>query len=261
MNKSKKSLENSIGIITGGFDPLHKSHLDLFKEAKTLVEKAIVYTNSDAWLIRKKGKFFMDQDHRNKILESIKTIDEVYGMSEQDDLDGSSNAAIRHARKLYPLNKMYFINGGDRTKDNIPEIETAQKLDVELLFGIGGDTKGASSSSLLSNWSYESVTRKWGSYKVLSNYATLKVKELNILPGCSISKQYHQHRTEDWYIVEGQATIFLNGEISTLKKGDHICVTKYMVHKISNNTSNPLKIIEVQTGTNISEEDIIRLDQ
>ena len=77
-------MQNNLIILSGGFDPIHKGHLRMFKASKEL-GKVIVGINSDSWLVRKKNKFFMSFDERKEILESIKYIDYVYSFNDDDE--------------------------------------------------------------------------------------------------------------------------------------------------------------------------------
>jgi D-beta-D-heptose 7-phosphate kinase/D-beta-D-heptose 1-phosphate adenosyltransferase len=70
-------------VVSGGFDPIHSGHIAYFKSAKSYGDKLIVALNSDAWLEKKKGKFFMPFHERKSIVEAIKYVDEV--ISFEDD--------------------------------------------------------------------------------------------------------------------------------------------------------------------------------
>jgi D-beta-D-heptose 7-phosphate kinase/D-beta-D-heptose 1-phosphate adenosyltransferase len=110
-------------VVSGGFDPIHSGHIAYFKSAKSHGDKLIVALNSDAWLEKKKGKFFMPFDERKVIVESIKFVDEVIGF--EDDDKGSCINALEEIKKSYPNNDIYFANGGDRDKKNIPEMSVS----------------------------------------------------------------------------------------------------------------------------------------
>ena len=85
----------------------------------------------------------MNIEERKKILSSIECVDEV--MTFEDDNTGSCIDALEKIKKKYPKDKIIFCNGGDRDKDNIPEMVVK---DIEFRFGIGGNDKKNSSSSL-----------------------------------------------------------------------------------------------------------------
>ena len=149
----------SVIILSGGFDPVHKGHLRMFREASWLGHQVIVGLNSDEWLTRKKGKPFMDFKERKEILEGFQYINQVIPF---DDSDDTACNLIRRVRTLYnggefeynfldtnPTGeknyKLYFANGGDRTTDNVPEQKICEELGVEMIWGIGGDKIQSSS--------------------------------------------------------------------------------------------------------------------
>jgi len=125
--------------VSGGFDPIHKGHVRMILEAAQFGD-VVVIANSDDWLIRKKGKFFMSWEERAEILSSIKGVVKVVPV---DDTDGTVCEALRRIKPTY------FANGGDRKDYNTPEGEVCKELGITLLWGIGGD-KIQSSSWLLS---------------------------------------------------------------------------------------------------------------
>ena len=134
---NKENWINNIIIVSGGFDTVHKGHIRMFREAANLGAQVVVGLNSDEWLTRKKGKPFMKWEERAEILESCKFVDQVWLM---DDSDDTASDIIRQVAKLYKGQDMniYFANGGDRGKGNVPELDTCKKLGVVMLWGIGG---------------------------------------------------------------------------------------------------------------------------
>jgi D-beta-D-heptose 7-phosphate kinase/D-beta-D-heptose 1-phosphate adenosyltransferase len=136
-------------VVSGGFDPIHYGHVRMIQGA-SLEGEVVVVINSDDWLIRKKGFYFMSWDERAEIVRSIKGVTAV---SRVEDTDGSVCEAIS---RLHAEGKCgTFANGGDRTATNTPEIDLCEKLGIKLLWGVGGG-KIQSSSNLVDRASYES---------------------------------------------------------------------------------------------------------
>jgi D-beta-D-heptose 7-phosphate kinase/D-beta-D-heptose 1-phosphate adenosyltransferase len=242
-----------IVLVTGGFDPLHSGHIEYFKAAKQLGNLLVVGINSDDWLARKKGKAFMPAVERKAIIENLY---QVHKVIEFNDNDGSAIDAIRQVKEMFPRNKVIFANGGDRTRDNIPEMVFD---DVEFVFGVGGTNKANSSSWILDEWKAPKTIRPWGYYRVLHTIGNqVKVKELTVDPGKTLSMQRHQHRTELWFIAEGEAGLNweYGGEKIKTFKTETIQPNEW--HQLYNPTESPLRVIEIQYGAYCEEEDIER---
>ena len=141
MNSGKPTI-----MVSGGFDPVHIGHIRMILEASTHAD-VIVVANSDDWLFRKKGFVFMEFEERAEILASIKGVIKVSGV------DDSDNTVCEAIQRLKPD---YFANGGDRGKDNTPEQALCDKMGVEMLWGIGGENKANSSSTLVERVMYSS---------------------------------------------------------------------------------------------------------
>ncbi|MDB9974077.1 adenylyltransferase/cytidyltransferase family protein [Gammaproteobacteria bacterium] len=249
-----------IVVVSGGFDPIHSGHIAYFKSAKSHGNKLIVALNSDAWLEKKKGKFFMPFDERKAIVESIKFVDQVIGF--KDDTKGSCINALEEIKKLHPNEDIYFANGGDRDKKNIPEMSV---LGINFIFGVGGNDKKNSSSWILNKWQYYFEERHWGSFFNLFETNNVKVKELVVEPGKSMSFQRHFKRNEIWLVSEGSCVVsYKTNEISQekqqvkLNKFDHYIVPIKHWHQISNPFNVKTHIIEIQYGEECLESDIER---
>jgi mannose-6-phosphate isomerase-like protein (cupin superfamily) len=180
-----------------------------------------------------------------------------------DDRDGSAKEAIRNVRKLFPNDRIIFANGGDRTSTNIPEMDI---VDDNLIFkfGVGGENKMNSSSWILEEWKAPKTERPWGYYRVLHDVPGIKVKELTVEPGKSLSMQRHELRSEYWIVSEGRAVINratpLDFELSSaeLNKHEQLHVIKQEWHQLTNPYDIPLRIVEIQYGEQCVEEDIQR---
>jgi cytidyltransferase-like protein len=249
-----------IVLITGGFDPLHSGHIAYFKAAKTLGDMLIVGLNSDDWLVRKKGAAFMPWNERLCIINNLSMVDEVYTF---DDNDGSAKHFIQQARAHYPDAELIFANGGDRTKDNIPEMDVVDS-NLSFVFGVGGEDKKNSSSWILQEWKAPKTERQWGHYRVLHEVPGMKVKELTVNPGCSLSMQRHNLRAEYWIVSDGEAVV--NRQMSsgyslpsvTLRKHVEYQVSVREWHQLTNPFDTPVKVVEIQYGEQCIEEDIER---
>lgn len=249
-----------IVIVTGGFDPLHSGHIAYFKAAKTLGDWLVVGLNSDEWLTRKKGRPFMPLQERMSIVGNLSVVDEVVVYN---DDDGSSCDAIRIVKARYPNAEIVFANGGDRTKENIPEMSVEG---VDFVFGVGGEDKKNSSSWILEDWKKPKTARTWGYYRVLHEVGQqTKLKELTVNPKTCLSMQRHEHRAEFWFVAEGEATVYTLDTASTdsevkcsMTVHQHCWIALNEWHQLCNETDRPLKLIEIQYGDNCVEEDIER---
>ena len=86
-------------VVSGGFDPLHSGHLAYFKSACDLGDKLIVALNSDEWLDKKKGKYFMPFDERKAVIESLRMVDEVIDFDD-DEIGSCINALIKIKKNI-----------------------------------------------------------------------------------------------------------------------------------------------------------------
>jgi D-beta-D-heptose 7-phosphate kinase/D-beta-D-heptose 1-phosphate adenosyltransferase len=260
-----------IVLVTGGFDPVHSGHIKYLEAAKSLGDILIVGVNSDAWLARKKDRSFMPITERTQIMQALKFVDEVFPFGDHYDADGSAKKFIREILHQYPNDNIIFANGGDRTAANIPEMEVLNSR-LSFVFGVGGENKANSSSWILEEWESPKVYRQWGYYRVISELGpNFKVKELEVNPHSKLSMQRHQFRNEYWIILEGIASIYTiaidpgSGEEIIIDRGSYIwpkftsaTISKNDWHQLSNETNEPLRILEIQYGEKCVEEDIER---
>jgi len=104
------------------------------------------------------------------------------------------------------------------------------------------------------------VSRPWGSYKNLQVDTAFLVKEINVSPGVQLSLQYHNHRAEHWVVVEGSARVTNGDNVFDLKPNQSTYIPLGVIHRLENIGTTPLRLIEVQTGDLISEDDIVRVE-
>lgn len=246
-------------LITGGFDPIHSGHIDYINAAKELGDILIVGLNSDDWLTLKKGRAFMPWEERATILSNLRSVDRVINFN---DGDRTARDAIRKTRQLFPNDHIIFANGGDRTNANVPELDVDDP-NITFQFGVGGKDKKNSSSWILENWQKNRTERSWGNWSVLESYPNVKVKELSVAPGKSLSMQRHQHRQEFWFVAEGTATVnrltpSSDIESEIIEQYKHTWIRPHEWHQLANDTDKILKIVEIQWGEKCEEEDIER---
>ncbi len=261
--------KNKVCLVTGGFDPVHSGHIEYFKKSKEISDYLVIGLNSDDWLIRKKGYAFIPWEERKNILINMIVVDEV--ISFNDDDDSACDAILK---TLEISDNVVFANGGDRQKDNIPEIvKFKDRSDIEFVFGVGGSNKMNSSSSIIDNFlknyqknneekDYEinKIDAPWGSHDTIVDHPNYKLKQLFVNPGCQLSLQYHHHRSEHWVVASGIASVQLGEKEFDLNQGEYIYIPKGEKHRISNNSDAKLIIVEVQYGEILEESDIVRLE-
>ena len=131
--------EKPVIAVSGGFDPLHIGHVRMILDASRYGD-VMVILNSDDWLKRKKGYVFMPWKERAEIVGNIKGVKFV---TQVDDSDNTVCEALeRHKPQV-------FANGGDRKKNNTPEMDLCEKIGIQMMWAVGGSNKPQSSSWLV----------------------------------------------------------------------------------------------------------------
>lgn len=102
--------------------------------------------------------------------------------------------------------------------------------------------------------------RPWGHYETLALDERFQVKRIVVKPGAQLSLQSHHHRSEHWIVVSGTARVTLDGDVKLLTENQSIYVPVGAVHRMENPGKVPMVLIEVQTGTYLGEDDIIRYE-
>ena len=121
--------------ISGYFDPIHVGHLEYIELSKRMGDYLVVIVNNNHQCKLKKGKHFMDERDRIKIVESIKGVDEVFLSIDSD------KTVCKSLEKIKPD---IFTNGGDRDNQDIPESIVCKKYGIELLDGMGKKIRSSS---------------------------------------------------------------------------------------------------------------------
>jgi mannose-6-phosphate isomerase len=102
--------------------------------------------------------------------------------------------------------------------------------------------------------------RPWGNYTIILSEGACQVKKLVVYPGKRLSLQSHQFRAEHWFILSGHGIVELNAEKIHIGPGESIDIPTGSKHRITSTKSNPLVLIEVQTGLSFAEDDIVRYE-
>jgi mannose-1-phosphate guanylyltransferase/mannose-6-phosphate isomerase len=107
---------------------------------------------------------------------------------------------------------------------------------------------------------HRKVYRPWGWYDSIVMGVHFQVKRLHVNPGAKLSLQMHHKRTEHWVVVNGTATAINGEDLFTLTEGESVYIPLGVKHSLENRTNEPLEIIEVQSGTYLGEDDIVRFE-
>ena len=197
---------------------------------------------------------------REIIISNLEIVDEVIDFD--DDEQGSCCLALEKIKKKYPKDEIIFCNGGDRKAENIPEMSVEG---ITFKFGVGGDNKINSSSSILKEWQFDSEERVWGKFYNLFTDHRIKLKELIIESGKGMSFQRHQKRNEIWFVSKGSCLVkHSQDDPDNIKETELSAEGVFHVkqgewHQLINPSNDVCHIIEIQYGESTSEEDIERL--
>jgi cytidyltransferase-like protein len=131
----------TIVVASGYFDPLHVGHIEYLEKAKQLGDELVVIVNSDVQAKIKKGRAFMREEDRLKIVKSIKYVDTVFLSVDENK---TVRKSLKKIKKIYPKDKIVFTNGGDRKEEEIPETKTCRKLGIEIVDGLGKKIRSSS---------------------------------------------------------------------------------------------------------------------
>ncbi len=146
MPRKKITKKPIVVAVSGGMDPLHVGHVQLFKEARKLGDKLVVILNNDNWLKNKKTHVFMRQDERKNILEAIVGVDEVVLSSHSRNPKDMSVSG-----ELYKIKPNIFVKGGSRRKE-VPEADVCKRINCKIVFNVGPAGNFKYSSLLLAKY-------------------------------------------------------------------------------------------------------------
>lgn len=144
-------MKERVIIVSGYFDPIHVGHIECLELAKGIGGKVIALLNNDEQAVLKKGRAFMPQRERKKILESLRVVDEVFeSIDEYSFVDENGKkhvpvcGSIRAIAEKYKDCEIIFAKGGDRFTGNIPEVEVCRELGIKIVDGLGEKIQSSS---------------------------------------------------------------------------------------------------------------------
>ena len=187
----------------------------------------------------------------------------VWEISEKDDKGNCfiGKTISKNVKNCYFSSKNRLIVGVDLEDlivvDTIDSLLIINKKSSQFVKEIVSNLKNNNFSEAENN---KKVYRPWGSYTSVIEGPTWQVKRLDIKPKASLSLQKHQFRSEHWVVVNGTAKVEIDGEITLLQKNKSIFVPLGSKHRLSNPYDDLLQLIEVQSGTYLGEDDILRFD-
>jgi len=133
-----------LAIVSGGFDPVHVGHLELFERAKSISDDVFAIVNTDDFLTNKKGKPFMPFEERVIIIQALKPIKLAV---KSIDTDETVQATIKQIYETYKdkYDEILFCNGGDKTSGaNTPEHNLCEELGIKSVYGLGDKIQSSS---------------------------------------------------------------------------------------------------------------------
>tara|TARA_R100000664_G_scaffold752_1_gene2178 strand:+ start:33266 stop:33706 length:441 start_codon:yes stop_codon:yes gene_type:complete len=133
-----------LAIVSGGFDPVHVGHIELFEKAKSLADDLIVIVNTDEFLTNKKGEPFMPLKERMTIIQALKPVKLTIKSIDKDQTVCDS---VKFVNEMYKkkYDEIIFCNGGDRTSgENTPEHKICEEIGVKTVYGLGDKIQSSS---------------------------------------------------------------------------------------------------------------------
>ena len=223
-------------------------------------------------------KNFINNSIDYEILEKNKSIKCINLKTEWKDLgtwqsvaetfskDSNGNSSNSKLLALNAENNFIFSEKQLAVMSNVRDILVVESGDSILVAKKSDPSILRNVYKHLEDNSYEEISnsqisyRPWGKFKSLYKKDTMQIKILTLNPGESISLQTHNHRSENWLVLEGKATVTLGKKEFTLLENETVFIEQNMLHRLANKTKKILKILECQRGNYLGEDDIKRYE-
>jgi mannose-1-phosphate guanylyltransferase/mannose-6-phosphate isomerase len=147
--------------------------------------------------------------------------------------------------------------------DNLVVVETADAVlvaDRNNVQGVKNIVSALTAAGRSEATVHQRVFRPWGSYEALAAAEGFQVKRIIVQPGQTLSLQKHFHRAEHWVVVKGTAEVTRGEEVFSLTEDQSTYIPLGTVHRLANPGKSPLELIEVQSGSYLGEDDIVRFE-
>ena len=236
-----------------------EENLEITEEADIIEHQEISFDSAVFEKIEKKAVIELKSKWRNFGLWQS-----VYAAKEKD---GNGNAASGRVSLYKTSNSLVFSSKEHTAVSSIDGMLVVNTDDVLLVcpkdraldvIKLAGEIKKHYKDTQAAS---RTVIRPWGFYTCLNRGSNWLTKAITVSPHSKITLQQHKYRSEHWVVLDGEASVFLDGEVTAVEKGGSINIPAGAKHSLRNLTDEPLKIIEVQKGGYISEDDIIRYDE
>jgi mannose-1-phosphate guanylyltransferase len=191
--------------------------------------------------------------------------DAVWKVSEKD---ANNNAVLGPATLSGTTNALVMSERAHVAVEGLDDVAVVVTEDAVFVGKLSQAQKvGAMVKSLKASPDTQALTeihrtayRPWGGYSSILNGARFQVKKLFVKPGKKLSLQKHHHRAEHWIVVSGTAEVTIDGKVTELTENQSIYLPLGCVHRLANPGKILLELIEVQTGSYLGEDDIIRIE-
>ncbi len=196
----------------------------------------------------------------------VGSFDSLYQIHEKDE---NNNAIYRKENLINIDSKNNLIITSKKramVAIDINDLIVVDTKDGILISNKGSSSKVKQAVKMLKERNSEIVEshittfRPWGSFTILASNKMYKVKKIWVKPHKRLSLQYHNHRSEHWVVVEGQAKVTIGNAVMLIKENESVYVPIGEKHRLENPTDRDLEIIEIQVGFPLTEDDIVRLE-
>jgi len=247
----------------------------------TAVEMAVAGANNDLGFVRLAPEAFatapqksidyavMEKTDRAAVVagnfrwSDIGSWDAIFDIAERDKSGNAVHGTVvtSDARNcvIHSVDRLTAVLGADdlvvvSTPDAVLVVPRARAQEVRELVAKLKSEKRAEATE------HRRGHRPWGYYDSIDKGERFQVKRIVVRPGGTLSLQKHHHRAEHWVVVRGTAEVTIGSEVKSIHENESIYIPIGAVHRLANQGKIPLELIEVQTGSYLGEDDIVRIE-